>query len=313
MASSYFNAGVLSLFLILSVQKPTNANRLIQVIDMDQRQSLTPAQAAAISRIPVLEQQVERNTAGTEEVALLKQSIEDMKADILHQTGEMVLFKQSIEDIKADMHNKTGEMALIKQSIENIKADILNQTGVMALFQQSIENIKADLLNQTGEVSLLKQSIEDMNIAISRIPILKQQLEQNTQGLYTLADIMVDLENKTAQNAADIANQTGEVTLLKQSIEDINAGLSQCAVGTYTVKVNFRDERLPRTKMIPYGRTFARTPKVVASVAGFYYRLDLQVDARSPNTTHFDLYLDGENYNGIKWVYSFGVSWMACP
>jgi len=277
---------------------------------MDQRQSLTPAQAAAISRIPVLEQRVEQNTAGTEEVALLKQSIEDMKADILHQTGEMVLFKQSIEDIKADMHDKTGEMALIKQSIENIKADILNQTGEMALFQQCIENIKADLLNQTGEVSLLKQSIEDMNVAISRISILKQQVEQNTQGLNTLADKTVDLENKTAQNAADIANQTGEVTLLKQSIEDINAGLSPCTVGTYTANVKFR---FSLTKTISYGRTFARTPKVVASVAGFYMYLDSQVVAKSPNTTHFDLYLYGFSRSSTISFYSLNVSWIACP
>jgi len=282
---------------------------------MDQRQSLTPAQAAAISRIPVLEQRVEQNTAGTEEVALLKQSIEDMKADILHQTGEMVLFKQSIEDIKADMHDKTGEMALIKQSIENIKADILNQTGEMALFQQCIENIKADLLNQTGEVSLLKQSIEDMNVAISRISILKQQVEQNTQGLNTLADKTVDLENKTAQNAADIANQTGEVTLLKQSIEDINAGLSQCAVGTYYAKMDFKAifQRFSLTKTISYGRTFARTPKVVASVAGFYMYLDSQVVAKSPNTTHFDLYLYGFSRSSTISFYSLNVSWIACP
>jgi len=263
MASSYFNAGVLSLFLILSVQKPTNANRLIQVIDMDQRQSLTPAQAAAISRIPVLEQQVERNTAGTEEVALLKQSIEDMKAAI---------------------------------------------SKIPVLEQQLKQNTAS-----TEEVAVLKQSIEDMKAAISRIPVLEQQVERNTAGTEEVALLEQSIEDMKA----DILNQTGEMVLFKQSIENIKAGLSQCATGSYSTGTGGKkQDGFTETKRISYGRTFSRTPKVVASVAGFYryqkkFNLNwgLKVEARSPATTHFDLYMEGF----LTDVYHLDVSWIACP
>jgi len=132
-------------------------------------------------------------------------------------------------------------------------------------------------------------------------------------------ELQHQFEEFTKINRVQRADSDIVKDLKKLILAEIN-GLSQCVVGTYTTtkgasipgQGGFEDKQ-----PVSFGRTFPRTPKIVASVAGFQrtqlgkdqdLTWGLKTEARSPTTTNFQLYMQGYNTK----VARLDVSWIAC-
>jgi len=127
------------------------------------------------------------------------------------------------------------------------------------------------------------------------------------------------LEEITKINRARRGAENDIVEDLKELIRAEINGLSQCVVGSYTTKTGaskpgstgFKDK-----KAVSFGRTFPRTPTVVASVAGFERvqqgtgdpTWGVKTEARSPTTSQFELHMEGFDTK----VNRLDVSWIAC-
>jgi len=142
-----------------------------------------------------------------------------------------------------------------------------------------------------------------------------QIVEQQRQN----DELQRQLKEITKINRAHRGAENDIVEDLKELIRAEINGLSQCVVGNYTTKIGaskpdqdgFKDK-----KAVSFGRTFPRTPKVVASVAGFERvqqgtgdpTWGLKTEARSPTTSQFKLYVQGYDTK----VNRLDVSWIAC-
>jgi len=137
---------------------------------------------------------------------------------------------------------------------------------------------------------------------------IEEQQRQNDEQQQQLQEFTKTIRARRSES--DIVND------LKELIRAEINGLSQCVIGTYTTtkgssqKYGFSD-----TMAVSFGRTFPRKPKVVASVAGFLrtqyqgdYQWGLKIEARSPTTSNFTLYVQGYD----TYVNRLDVSWIAC-
>jgi len=140
-----------------------------------------------------------------------------------------------------------------------------------------------------------------------------QIVEQQRQN----DELQRQLKEITKINRARRGAENDIVEDLKELIRAEINGLSQCVVGTYTTKTGAsKAGGFSETKKVSFGRTFPRTPTVVASVAGFDRvqqgtgdpTWGLKTEVRSPTNSQFELYVQGFDTK----VRRLDVSWIAC-
>merc|ERR1719347_1459774 len=89
------------------------------------------------------------------------------------------------------------------------------------------------------------------------VELLNDFIENVTTRFETLETTDAKLTAETERNRAEIKRVEGKI------------GLSECAIGNETFFYpNKKNRRLRETRTINFGRTFKRTPKVIASVSG---------------------------------------------
>jgi len=151
----------------------------------------------------------------------------------------------------------------------------------------------------------------------------EEQQRKNEEQQRQINELQHQLKEFTKINRALRAtynrSESDIVKELKKLIHAEINGLSQCVAGKYTStkgasspgSKGFTDK-----KAVSFGRTFPRTPTVVASLAGFLRNANgasdtwwgLKTEARSPTTTNFELYMEGVDTQ----VRRLDVTWIAC-
>merc|ERR1712136_30109 len=148
---------------------------------------------------------------------------------------------------------------------------------------------------------------------------IKVQERKNEEQQRQNDELQRQLKEITKINRARRGTENDIVEDLKELIRAEINGLSQCVVGNYTTKTGASipgQKGFIEKEAVSFGRTFPRTPKVVASVAGFERSRDgindgyygLKTEARSPTTSQFELYVEGISTK----VDRLDVSWIAC-
>jgi len=182
-----------------------------------------------------------------------------------------------------------------------------NETG-----KSQLDMILLQMERQKGQNEELRHQVkeEQRRNNVQQDQIVEQQRQND--------ELQRQLKEITKINRARRGAENDIVEDLKELIRAEINGLSQCVVGNHTTKIGaskpdqdgFKDK-----KAVSFGRTFPRTPKVVASVAGFerYQQANdptwgVKTEARSPTTSQFELYMEGFNTK----VNRLDVSWIAC-
>merc|ERR1712048_1467148 len=109
------------------------------------------------------------------------------------------------------------------------------------------------------------------------------------------------------------------IASIQHTLQTVSKGKSGCVSGTYTTTAGLhkpKEQGFTEGRWIYYGRTFSKTPKVVASVSGFlregYTSADtywgVKVEAKSVYTNKFYLYTQGIHTKITK----LSVTWTAC-
>jgi len=150
-----------------------------------------------------------------------------------------------------------------------------------------------------------------------------EQQRKNEEQQRQINELQHQLKEFTKINRALRAtynrSESDIVKELKKLIHAEINGLSQCVAGKYTSTKGAsspKDQGFTDKKAVSFGRTFPRTPTVVASVAGFIRNQQgtgdtwwsLKTEARSPTTTNFELYMEGLGTH----VGRLDVTWIAC-
>jgi len=202
----------------------------------------------------------------------------------------------------------TSDIIVAAPGHENKASKSQLDTILLQMERQKDQN--EELRHQVKEEQRRNNEQQDQ-IKVQERKIEEQQRQNDEQQR--------QLEEITKINRARRGAENDIVEDLKELIRAEINGLSQCVVGNYTTKIGaskpdqdgFKDK-----KAVSFGRTFPRTPKVVASVAGFERvqqgtgdpTWGLKTEARSPTTSQFKLYVQGYDTK----VNRLDVSWIAC-
>merc|ERR1719443_1595955 len=143
-------------------------------------------------------------------------------------------------------------------------------------------------MSKKKEQQLINEVLQD------QIRELEHQLQEQRQEIKELTKI-----NRNRRHENDTVEHIKELVLAE--INPMIKGLSQCEVGTFHETTGAihpgTGDYYTLTKTVSFTRTFSRVPKVAALGALSSYDgvgdATLGVNAASPTTTKFDLYMAG--------------------
>merc|ERR1712240_46086 len=114
----------------------------------------------------------------------------------------------------------------------------------------------------------------------------------------------IRLEDVERKRRSDDAFMAEMKKLIQSQIKKNRPEHSTCQMGNETTTKGAsspKEKGFELTKTVPFGKSFQRTPKVIASISSFYRNQQgkgdtwwgLKVEARKVTTSSFDLYMNG--------------------
>jgi len=262
--------------------------------------------------------------------AAVEGEAEDPAVDEEGEAEEQVDVEGEAEDPAVDEEGEAEDPAVDEEGEaedqvdeEGEAEDQVDEEGEADEDADDGEDEEDDDVDDKGRENETSKSQLDMILEL-RHQVKEEQRRNNVQQDQIVEqqrqndELQRQLKEITKINRAHRGAENDIVEDLKELIRAEINGLSQCVVGNYTTKIGASkpDQKgFIEKKAVKFGRTFPRTPTVVASVAGFDREQQagdptwgVKTEARLPTTSQFELYMEGFNTK----VRRLDVSWIAC-
>jgi len=215
--------------------------------------------------------------------------------------------------------NKTN-----KSQLDMLLAQLQRQQDQILRLQDQVDKQqhKSDEQQQQQRLQTKQQELKNEELQLQ----LEEQQEENKDQRREINELRQQQQHKNDKQQQDFKasakvnrarrfdNDTVEhlKELIRDEINPLIAGLSQCQTGKYHKDIEY-DGRW--TVKISFRRPFTREPTVIASVGRFFGSKKslnpdtiwgVMVDAQSPSTTDFNLFIMSSS------IYYLSVEWIAC-
>jgi len=226
---------------------------------------------------------------------------------------------------KDDTENETSKVQLnmVLEQMKELRHQLQQQQEQQHLTSEQQRQMSEQQLQMTKLMEKQQEQLKEQQDQLKQQQRLDEELQRrDEEQLEKITKIQRSRrsENKKMRLIKKSENETVEhiTKLVLSKITPMIDGLSECAIGNYTFSHTWDwgdDWSHCETATIPFGRTFSRTPKVIASTAGYDRpsrdigaSMDLFVKVHSPTTTKFEL----EMRTFQIYISEIEYIWIAC-